>query len=132
MDIGFNNRISDPQALLLYAVTKEWESIIINKKEIAKHYILACKELGIPYISQEMNGNLGNYYKFILYNDKMPVSEFLPKLKTVTSPVYDYSLGHDNKITTHHCCLPIWYGQEMEITQKAISELYMCFDKKLV
>ena len=86
MDIGFNNRISDPQALLLYAVTKEWESIINNKKEIAKHYILACKELGIPFISQEMNGNLGNYYKFILYNNNMTISDFLPKLETVTSP----------------------------------------------
>jgi tyrosine-protein phosphatase YwqE len=38
--------------------------------------------------------------------------------------VYDYALGSSKIITTHHACLPIWYGQEIEITEKVINELY--------
>jgi len=129
MDVGFNNRVSELQALLLYAVTKEWQHIVDNKKQIANSYIKTCEELGIPYISQEANNNIGNYYKFTLYNHDNPTSKFLPSLITKTSPVYDYALGSEHKITTNHCCLPIWYGQEQEITQRVISELYESFAK---
>ena len=54
----------------------------------------------------------------------MDIQSFLPNLKTKTSAVYDYALGNSLHITNKHACLPIWYGQEDEITQKVIEELY--------
>ena len=122
--VGNNIRISEVQALLLFSVLKEWEEIIENKKTIANQYIRACKEHGINYIAQNNNGHSGNYYKFILYNKDIPFKDFLPKLKTLTSGVYDYSLSRKDKIIpNHHVCLPIWYGQEQSVTSKVISEI---------
>jgi len=123
MEIGFNNRISEVQALLTYSVVREWKTIFENKREIALCYIKACNELGVPFIAQEQDGQNGNYYKFVIYNEKMPISEYLPGLKTTTSPVYDYSIGVDNPLAKKHDCLPIWYGQEFETTQKVVNEL---------
>jgi dTDP-4-amino-4,6-dideoxygalactose transaminase len=124
MNIGNNNRPSEIQALLIYAVVKCTGEIIKNKKEIADKYITVCDELSIPYIKQITDISFGNYYKFIVYNEKEPIREYLSTLKTKTSGVYDYALGDSKLITTHHACLPIWYGQENEITEKVISELY--------
>lgn len=124
MDIGNNNRPSEIQALLIYAVVKCTGEIINNKEEIAAKYMAVCTELSIPYIKQITKTSLGNYYKFIVYNETKPISEYLPLLKTKTSAVYDYALGNSKLITTHHACLPIWYGQENELTEKVISELY--------
>jgi perosamine synthetase len=127
MEIGFNTRISEPQALLVYSVISEWERIIANKQDIASLYIPVCKDLGINFISQNESGQAGNYYKFTVYNESKKVSLFLPHLKTKTSPVYDYSIGIANPLAEYHACLPIWYGQENSITEKVISELKMCF-----
>jgi len=124
LEIGFNNRISEPQALLAYSVVKEWEEIVLNKNKIAEQYMKICNSLGINYIAQNINGHIGNYYKFTLYHPTIPISQHLPLLKTKTSPVYDYSIGVENTLANYHCCLPIWYGQETEITQKVIEELH--------
>lgn len=124
MRIGNNNRPSEIQALLIYAVVKCTDEIIKNKSVIAKRYIKVCKELSIPYIKQVTKTTNGNYYKFIVYNENKPINEYLPTLKTKTSAVYDYSLGKSRLITTHHACLPIWYGQEFNITESVIQELY--------
>lgn len=124
MNIGSNNRPSEIQALLIYAVVKCSDEIINNKREIADKYITVCDELSIPYIKQITKTSRGNYYKFIIYNQEKPIKEYLPTLKTITSGVYDYTLGNSRLITTHHVCLPIWYGQDDEVTEKAISELY--------
>jgi perosamine synthetase len=124
MNIGNNNRPSEIQALLIYAVIKCTDEIIKNKKEIADKYIVVCDKLSIPYIKQSAKRSFGNYYKFIIYNENKPISEYLPALKTKTSGVYDYALGNSKLITTHHACLPIWYGQENEITEKVIRELH--------
>ena len=123
LEIGFNNRISEPQALLSYSVVKEWRSILDDKVCIANKYMEVCKKLGLRYIPQNQNGQIGNYYKFIIYDANTPASLLLPKLKTKTSPVYDYSIGVKNPLADYHTCLPIWYGQEDEITSKVIEEL---------
>lgn len=123
LEIGFNNRISEPQALLSYSVVKEWQNILDNKVSIAEKYMNVCKELGLKYIPQNEDGQIGNYYKFIIYDANTPAAMYLPKLKTKTSPVYDYSIGVKNPLADYHTCLPIWYGQEEEITFKVIEEL---------
>ena len=42
----------------------------------------------------------------------------------MTSPVYDYFLGLDpNEIALKHFCLPIWYSQDDDITNKVLVEL---------
>ena len=127
LEIGFNNRVSEPQALLAYSVVKEWKQIINNKTEIAKKYIEICDKLNINFISQNNNGQSGNYYKFTIINKEFTMNDFLPRLKTKTSPVYDYSIGVNNELANHHYCLPIWYGQDDEITDKVINELISCF-----
>ena len=122
--IGNNIRISEVQALLLYSVLIEWKEIIENKNLIANQYIKLCTDYDIKYIPQDENGHRGNYYKFILYDERKPIKEVLPNLKTLTSGVYDYSLCKKyNLIPTHHVCLPIWYGQEQSITGQVLSEL---------
>ena len=123
MIVGNNIRISEVQALLLYSVLKEWKEIVENKISIANQYIDSCDKFNINYIHQNKNGHKGNYYKFILYNKEKRFNEYLPKLKTLTSGVYDYSLSGDYIIPKHHVCLPIWYGQEKEITDSVILEL---------
>lgn len=127
LEVGFNNRISEPQALLAYSIVKEWESIVQNKTIIAEKYMKVCNDLEISYIAQNNNRQKGNYYKFTLYHDSIPVSKHFPFLKTKTSPVYDYSIGVNNPLAEHHLCLPIWYGQENEVTEKAVTELNQCF-----
>jgi perosamine synthetase len=122
--LGVNIRPSEIQALLTYSVVKNTKEIINNKKEIADRYMKACNDLFIQYIKQANNNSKGNWYKFIIYNEEKPIAEYLPCLKTKTSGVYDYALGNSTEITNHHVCLPIWYGQEMEITDKVVSELY--------
>ncbi len=127
MDIGFNNRISEPQALLAFSVIKEWKNIIHNKIEIARKYANVCDELGIDYISQNNDVLTGNYYKFVIYDSNETIENKFPKLKTKTSCVYDYSIGAPNPLAKHHACLPIWYGQETEITDRVIQELKECY-----
>ena len=127
LKIGFNNRVSEPQALLAYSVVKEWKEIVANKVVIANKYVKICNQLNIKYISQNENGLVGNYYKFVLYNADIKASKYFQGLETKTSPVYDYSIGVDNPLAEHHVCLPIWYGQEDEITDKAINELLNSF-----
>ena len=123
MEIGHNIRISEIQALLIYSAVKEWQQIFENKKEIAKKYIAACDEYGINYIKQEGKNISGNYYKFTIYTTDTPIKDVFPRLKTVTSPVYDYSIGVRNELSNYHACLPIWYGQDVDIANRVISEL---------
>lgn len=123
LEIGFNNRISEPQALLAYSVVKEWKEIVSNKVIMAQKYIKVCNELGIKYISQNENGQEGNYYKFVLYNAEINASEYFAKIKSKTSPIYDYSIGVNNLLKDKHICLPIWYGQEDLITNQVLREL---------
>jgi len=123
LEIGNNIRISEVQALLSLAVIKEHEEIINNKSIMAEMYIKACEEKGIMYISQNSDGQKGNYYKFIIYSNKEPINEVFPNLRTVTSPVYDYDIGVHNNVANFHACLPIWYNQDHNIIEKVISEL---------
>lgn len=124
MNIGNNNRPSEIQALLIYSVAMCTDEIIKNKKDISDKFEDVCKQISIPYINQVSKNASGNYYKFIVYNENQPIEKFLPKLKTKTSGVYDYALGNSKLITTNHACLPIWYGQETDITERVINELY--------
>ena len=123
LDLGNNIRISELQALFSYSIIKEWKEIILNKYIIAKKYIKICDLNNIKFINQRENGHFGNYYKFILINEKIPIKKSLPNLKTITSPVYDYDIGEKNPVVGYHECLPIWYDQELEITEKVINEL---------
>ncbi len=127
LEIGFNNRVSEPQALLAYSVVKEWKEIVANKVIIAEKYMKTCNDLGINYISQNDHGQIGNYYKFTLFHASITMDKLFPLLETKTSPVYDYSIGVKNPLAEYHACLPIWYGQEEEVTNKAIDELERCF-----
>jgi len=129
MEIGFNNRLSEVQALLIYSVLRDWQYILDNKRRTAEYYLSACNDLGISYIPQDQNGQDGNYYKFTIYNYQVPISQYLPELSTTTSPVYDYIIGENNPLIGHHACLPIWFGQEFEITEKVVAELYRSFEK---
>jgi dTDP-4-amino-4,6-dideoxygalactose transaminase len=124
MLIGNNNRPSEIQALLIYSVLINTDEIISNKTAIADKFIPVCEELNIPYIKQITENSNGNYYKFVIYNENKEINEYLPTLKTKTSAVYDYAIGASELITKNHVCLPIWYGQEDEITNKVIKELY--------
>lgn len=128
MKIGFNNRLSEIQALLIYSVLREWKYILDNKRKTAECYVNVCNEFGVPFIAQDQNGQDGNYYKFIVYNYHIPISQYLPELKTTTSPVYDYSIGEINPLIEHHACLPIWFGQEIETTEKVVNELHRSFE----
>lgn len=123
LEIGNNIRISEVQALLTYSVVKEYRRIIINKQKMADKYMKACLDKNIMYIPQNENGQAGNYYKFIIYTPNKPIIEALPSLKTKTSAVYDYSIGVPNTVADYHACLPIWYGQEDELTDTVIQEL---------
>ena len=121
--VGSNIRISEIQALLTYAIVKEWQHIVENKIQMANKYVSICKEKKIKYIAQNENGHFGNYYKFIIFISNTPISEAFPELKTKTSPVYDYSIGTKNSVALYHACLPIWYGQENQQTDQVIKEL---------
>ena len=123
MEIGCNIRLSEIQALMIYSVVKEYKEIIKNKFKIAKKYSETCNSCNIKYISQNENSNIGNYYKFTIISSNKNVSDFLPKIKTTTSKVYDYSLGNSKEIPNKHLCLPIWFELEENISDKVIKEI---------
>ena len=124
MEIGCNIRLSELQALMICSVINEYKEIINNKSKIAKKYIQTCEKFGIKYIPQENNLMNGNYYKFTVISPNKKISEFLPKLKTTTSKVYEYSLGNSIKIPEQHLCLPIWFDLEDLISDTAVSEIH--------
>ena len=123
MEIGFNIRLSELQALMIFSVVKEFKEIIKNKSKIAKKYTDACNSFKLKYIDQSASSNQGNYYKFTIISPDKAISDLLPKLKTTTSKVYDYSLGNSKEIPLKHLCLPIWYRLEDNISDKAIEEI---------
>ena len=123
MEIGCNIRLSELQALMIYSVVNEYKEIIRNKSKIAKKYIEVCNLLKIKYIDQSSSSNQGNYYKFTIISPDKTISDLLPKLKTTTSKVYDYSLGNSKEIPLKHLCLPIWYRLEDKISGKAVQEI---------
>ncbi len=123
MEIGCNIRLPEIQALMIYSVVKEYKEIIKNKFKIAKKYSETCNSCNIKYISQNENSNIGNYYKFTIISSSKNVSDLLPKIKTTTSKVYDYSLGYSKEIPTKHLCLPIWFELEENISDKVIKEI---------
>ena len=123
MNIGCNIRLSELQALMIYSVVKEYKEIISNKLKIAKKYSEICKSLDIQYISQENNLMNGNYYKFTVISPQQNISNFLTKVKTTTSKVYDYAIGNSKEIPLKHLCLPIWYDLEESISDKVVNEL---------
>ena len=123
MEIGFNIRLSELQALMIYSVVKEYKEIIKNKSKIAKKYIDVCNFFKLKYIDQSASSNQGNYYKFTIISPDKAISDLLPKLKTTTSKVYDYSLGNSKEIPLKHLCLPIWYRLEDKISDKAVQEI---------
>ena len=118
-----NIRLSELQALMIYAVIIEYEEIIKNKFKIAAKYTEVCNSLKIKYINQNENSNLGNYYKFTIISPDKNISDFLPKIKTTTSKVYDYSLGNSSEIPKKHLCLPIWFDLEEKISDQVITEI---------
>jgi perosamine synthetase len=124
LDVGVNLRMSEINALLTYSVIKETESIIANKYKIAEQYQRVCDQYGWEYINPSLNNQRSNLYKFILLSrNEAPEDEF-EKIKTRTSPVYDYKLGRDTVgFTNHHICLPIWYDLDDEVIEKVLSEL---------
>ena len=123
MTIGINLRPSEIQALLIHAVVTEFDHIISNKSKTAKKYAETCDSLEIPYIDQESGDLKGNYYKFVLISPNKKISEFLRKLRTTTSAVYDYALGRSKMITSRHVCLPVWYGLEEGVSNAVVNEL---------
>ena len=123
MEIGCNIRLSELQALMIYSVVKEYEKIIVNKSNIAKKYIEACKNSNIQYINQKDTITNGNYYKFTIISPEKNISELFPKIKTTTSKVYDYALGDSLEIPKKHLCLPIWYMLDEKISEQVIKEL---------
>ena len=123
MEIGCNIRLSELQALMIYSVVNEYKEIIKNKSQIAKKYIDVCNSLKLNYIDQSKSSNQGNYYKFTIISSNKSISDLLPKLKTTTSKVYDYSLGNSKEIPLKHLCLPIWYMLEDKVSDKAVQEI---------
>ena len=123
MQIGCNIRLPEIQALMIYAVVKEYKKIIKNKFSIAKKYAEVCNSYNIKFINQNEEFNIGNYYKFTIISPENNVSDTLPKIKTTTSKIYEYSLGNSKKIPERHLCLPIWYGLEENISDKVIKEI---------
>ena len=123
MEIGCNIRLPEIQALMIYSVVKEYKEIIKNKFRIAKKYSEVCNSCNIKYINQSENSNIGNYYKFTIISPDKNISDFLPKIKTTTSKVYDYSLGNSKEIPNKHLCLPIWFELEDNISDKVIKEI---------
>ena len=123
MEIGFNIRLPEIQALMIYSVVNEYKEIIKNKFNIAKKYSEICNSHNIKFINQNGKFNIGNYYKFTIISPEKNVSDLLPKIKTTTSKVYEYSLGNSKKIPEKHLCLPIWFDLEENISDKVIKEI---------
>ena len=124
---GFNNPFKIKTQIINFTMIN---NIIKNKAQIAEKYIEVCANLGINYIKQETNGQQGNYYKFVIYHPDIEISDYLPKLETKTSGIYDYSLCGSDFIPKHHVCLPIWYDQDQDLMNNAIKELNDCFEEK--
>lgn len=124
LDLGVNNRMSEVGALLCFSVLRETQAIINNKYAIAEKYIAACNDYGWEYIDPLANGQRSNLYKFLLLSRSQNPFKDFEKIKTRTSPVYDYALGSDTTgIKNRHICLPIWYQLEDEQVNKVVSEL---------
>ena len=123
MKIGCNIRLPEIQALMICSVVNEYKEIIKNKFNIAKKYAEVCKSYSIKYINQNEKTNVGNYYKFTIISPEKNVSDLLPKIKTTTSKVYDYSLGKSKEIPIKHLCLPIWFDLEENISDNVIKEI---------
>ena len=123
MEIGCNIRLPEIQALMIYSVVNEYKEIIKNKSKTAQKYSEICNSCNIKYINQNGNSNIGNYYKFTIISSSKNVSDLLPKIKTTTSKIYDYSLGNSKEIPTKHLCLPIWFELEENISDKVIKEI---------
>ena len=124
IDVGINLRMSEINALLSYSVLKETESIIENKYLVAEKFIDQCNTKSIVFIDPLELGHRSNLYKFILLAKSDEQLTRLKGLKTKTSPVYDYSIGLDPyEIALRHLCLPIWYDQDNETTNKVLVEL---------
>lgn len=124
LNLGVNIRMSELNALLSYSVLMETESIIQNKYRIAEKYIAACKEYDWEYIDPKINGQRANLYKFILISRSDDPEIVFQKIKSRTSPVYDYALGNDKfEIVKRHVCLPIWYKLEENLVKEVIREL---------
>ena len=66
MPIGCNIRLSELQALMIYSVVNDYKKIISNKTEIGEKYEEICKSNEIEFISQRLNSNIGNFYKFTI------------------------------------------------------------------
>ena len=116
--------MSEINALLSFAVLKNINEIIDNKHEIAKEYIQACEKYGWEYIHPTQNDQISNLYKFILKSRSADPKDAFSKIKTRTSPVYDYALGLDpNEVSKRHICLPIWYNLEDASVNQVLSEL---------
>jgi len=127
IDIGINLRMSELNALLSYAVIKETDNIIKDKYDIASKYIDACNSKNISYITPNDSVHYSNLYKFILIEEHEDPDEKFKKLKTRTSPVYDYHLGSDpSEIARRHICLPIWFKQDSSMTKEVLSEISSC------
>ena len=126
LPIANNIRVSELQALMLTSVLNEVKEIINNKKNIANKYKECCNKLNLDFIDQSDINN-GNYYKFILSSNDISVRDKYKKLTKVTSQVYDYALGKSSEILDSHVCLPIWYGQDQNITDDAIEDLNKIF-----
>jgi len=124
MRIGFNIRMSEMQALMLYSVLIETESIILNKQKTAHQYIKICDNKGIEYLEQENEVTRGNYYKFIIISRSESVEKLYPSLQSLTSKVYDYTLGlKKDSLSDNHLCLPIWFNLDQAIIEKTLLEL---------
>ncbi len=123
MEIGCNIRLPELQALMIYSVIMEYEKIIKNKFQIAKKYLEVCNSLNIEFINQSSDFFNGNYYKFTIISPKENILDFLPKVKTTTSKVYDYALGNSKEIPMKHLCLPIWFDLEESTINQIINEL---------
>ena len=123
MEIGCNIRLPELQALMIYSVVKEYQQIIKNKFQIAEKYLNVCKSFNIKYIEQNGNLKSGNYYKFTIISPNKKILDLLPKIKTTTSKVYDYSLGKSKDIPEKHLCLPIWFELEDSISDAVVNEI---------
>jgi perosamine synthetase len=123
MPIGCNIRLSELQALMIYAVVKNYKEILSNKKGTAERYIEFCKKNDVKFISQDEHFNIGNYYKFTIISPLTKISDQYPRIKTTTSKVYDYALGNNKDIPSKHLCLPIWYNLDESIVNKVLGEL---------
>ena len=100
-----------------------FEEIIKNKFNIAEKYAETCNSHNIKFINQNKKFNIGNYYKFTIISPEKNISDLLPKIKTTTSKVYEYSLGNSKEIPRKHLCLPIWFNLEENISDKVIKEI---------